>query len=78
MAGSRSFQARDLQKAPVAILGVAEGHPYPADDFASRQDLLRIGLANAAQRAFEMAEINPHDVDFLQIPALLWQNSFVH
>jgi acetyl-CoA acetyltransferase len=62
-----SERAGDLQQAPVTILGVAEGHPYPADDFASRADLLRIGLAEAAPRAFEMAEIKPADVDFLQI-----------
>jgi acetyl-CoA acetyltransferase len=60
-------RAKDLKQAPVAILGVAEGHPYPADDFASREDLLRIGLANAAPKAFEVAEVKPTDVDFLQI-----------
>lgn len=60
-------RAKDLKQAPVAILGVAEGHPYPADEIASRTDFLRIGLANAAPKAFAMAEIKPHDVDFLQI-----------
>jgi acetyl-CoA acetyltransferase len=64
---TRRERAGDLKQAPVAILGVAEGHPYPADDFASRPDFLQIGLASAAPRAFEMAEIQPTDVDFLQI-----------
>jgi len=48
-------------------MGGAEGHPYPADDIAGRPDMLRVGLSYAAPKAFQMAGIEPADVDFLQI-----------
>jgi acetyl-CoA acetyltransferase len=60
-------RARDLRQPVVAILGGAEGHPYPADDIASRDDPFRIGLTDAAPRAFAMAGLRPHDADFLQV-----------
>ncbi|MBV1879012.1 MAG: hypothetical protein KUG79_15335 [Pseudomonadales bacterium] len=60
-------RAKDLPNKPVYIMGAAEGHPYPADDIASREDPFKIGLSYAAERAFGMAGIKPTDVDFLEV-----------
>jgi acetyl-CoA acetyltransferase len=60
-------RAADHNRHPVVILGGAEGHPYPADDVAGREDLLKTGLHFAAAHGLGMAGITAQDADVLGI-----------
>ena len=60
-------RARDLAQKPIALLGVAQGQPYPADDIVTREDVFHLGVTDAAPRAFEMAGITTADVDFAEL-----------
>jgi acetyl-CoA acetyltransferase len=60
-------RAHALAHPAVTILGVAEGHPYPADDIANRADPFRIGLSFAAPHALGMAGITAADADFFEV-----------
>ncbi len=76
MCGDR--RVRRARPLPVAILGAAEGHPYPADDIPARKDLLRVGLHEAAPRALGEAGIAAADANLLGIYdcftwTVLWQ-----
>ncbi len=64
---SSAERAKDCKHAPVYISGIAEGHPYPADDIPARPDPFVIGLSFATPKALQMADIALKDVDFAEI-----------
>jgi acetyl-CoA acetyltransferase len=51
----------------VVVAGYGEGHPDSPDDLVGRADWLRIGLTDAAERAYAMAGAGPADMDAAMI-----------
>jgi acetyl-CoA acetyltransferase len=64
---SSAERARDYQQPPVYIAGIAEGHPYPADDIPARPDPFVIGLHFATPKALQMADVSLKDLDFIEV-----------
>ena len=64
---SSAEAARDLRQPRVLVMGVAEGHPDSPSVITQRPDMLRIGLAKAAPRAFAMAGVKPADIQVAEI-----------
>ena len=64
---SRAEMARDMNKPPVYIMGVAEGHPDSPSAITQRPDLTKLGLAKAAPKAFAMAGVSPQDIQVAEI-----------
>jgi acetyl-CoA acetyltransferase len=64
---SAADRAVDGPHRPVFVMSVAEGRPFPVDEFANRVDPLEIGLADAAPRAFASAGVSPADIDLLEV-----------
>ena len=60
-------RARDMAKAPVIVMGVAEGHPDSPSAITQRPDLTTLGIAKAAPKAFEMAGVTQADIDVAEI-----------
>jgi acetyl-CoA acetyltransferase len=59
---SAADAARDRRNKPAWILGISEGHPDSPSSVATRQELLRTGVAMAAPRALAMAGVSPQDL----------------
>jgi len=59
--------AADLRQRPVHLLATAEGHPDSPSAISQRPDLTRLGIAKAAQRAFDLAGVSRDQIDVAQI-----------
>lgn len=64
---SAADRARDMRKQPVYLMGFGEGHPDSPSAISQRADLLTLGTAKAASKAFAMAGVNTADIDVAEI-----------
>jgi acetyl-CoA acetyltransferase len=51
----------------IRVLAAAEGRPDSPDDITNRPDMLDLGIAKAAGRAFDAAGLGPEDMDFCEL-----------
>ncbi len=65
---SSKQRARDMKQEPVGILGIGEGHGSPPTAITQKPGLTSIeGLARAGKRAYSMADLQPQDIDCVQL-----------
>ena len=64
---SSAEAAADLRHRRVFIAGVAEGHPDSPGSITQRPDMTSLGMAKAANRAFEQAGVTRADIDVAAI-----------
>jgi acetyl-CoA acetyltransferase len=62
-----SEQARDRRHPLVEILGIAMGHPDSPNSITQRGSLTSVGVAKAAQIAFDMAQVDHSDIQVAEI-----------
>ena len=64
---SAAERAGDLKHRRVFISGTAAGHPDQPGAITQRPDMTSLGIAKAAQRAFQMAGVSHADIDVAEI-----------
>lgn len=64
---SSAETASDLKHRRVFISGTAAGHPDQPGAITQRPDMTSLGIAKAAQRAFQMAGVTHADIDVAEI-----------
>ncbi|MDE0828702.1 MAG: thiolase family protein [Vicinamibacterales bacterium] len=64
---SGADHAMDMPRPRVLLSGMGVGHPDSPSAITQRPDMTRLGLAEAAPRAFEMAGVTHADIDVAEI-----------
>ena len=64
---SSAERAADMARAPIFLSGMGVGHPDSPSAITQRPDITRLGLAKAAARTFDMAEVSHDDIDVAEI-----------
>ena len=64
---SGADRAKDLQRKPIFISGLAEGHPTSPSAITQRPNMVELGLAKAAPIALRMADLTINEIDIAEI-----------